>query len=368
MTVTAEAALERADALLADPSGRAAPLWGLPHADKDLARAGVRTTGSRLTASLVPEASDPIVEVVDAAGAVSLGKTNTPEFGLPSYTENLVAPPTRTPWDPVRGAGGSSGGAAAAVAAGLLPAAVGSDGGGSIRIPAAACGIVGLKPSRGRVPALGGFGFLAGLPTAGPLARTVEDAALLLDAILPAPPRAGATAGSDLGAAWATVAPTWDGGPYLGAAMRGEGRFQLAVSTDSPWRTHPTSPWISEARALDLALAELSALGHGIQELAIPEDPGYPRVPHGLAGGRRLDPRGGSSWSCSSRSRGGWSAWALGLYAHWRGARAPRRLRAGHDRPVRAVRRRAHADARVPPPSAGTTRRTASATSPSRCR
>jgi amidase len=277
VTITAEAALERAEALEQD-AGRSAVLWGLPHADKDLvARAGVRTTyGSRLTESFVPEVSDPLIDVLDAAGAVSLGKTNTPEFGLPSYTENLVSAPSRTPWDLTRGAGGSSGGAAAAVATGLLPAAVGSDGGGSIRIPSAACGLVGLKPSRGRVPSLGGFGMLAGLPTAGPIARTVEDAGLLLDALVAAPPRTGATAGSDLGAAWATVPPTWDGGQYLGAAVRGEGRFQLAVSTDSPWRSHYDIEVGPDARAaLELAIAELSAIGHGIEELRIPETPDF---------------------------------------------------------------------------------------------
>jgi amidase len=146
-TVTADRALERAAQLQREP-GRASPLWGLPIGDKDLSRrAGVRTTfGSRLFENFVPDESDEIVEVVDRAGAVSLGKTNAPEFGLPSYTESLVAPPARTPWNTALGAGGSSGGAAVAVAAGLLPVAPGSDGGGSIRIPAAATGLVGLKP------------------------------------------------------------------------------------------------------------------------------------------------------------------------------------------------------------------------------
>ena len=144
---------------------------------------GVRTTfGSRVFDAVRAESSDEIVQVVDAAGAISLGKTNAPEFGFPSYTESLVGPPARNPWDTALGAGGSSGGAAVAVAAGLLPFAPGSDGGGSIRIPAAASGLVGLKPSRGRVPALGGMDGLAGLVSAGPIARTVADAALLLDA------------------------------------------------------------------------------------------------------------------------------------------------------------------------------------------
>ena len=115
---------------------------------------------------------------------MSLGKSATPEFGLPSYTEGLAGPPARNPWDLTLGAGGSSGGAAAAVAAGMLPFAPGSDGGGSIRIPAASCGLVGVKPSRGRVPSGSGLTGLAGLGVAGPLARTVADAALLLDGLV----------------------------------------------------------------------------------------------------------------------------------------------------------------------------------------
>jgi len=145
-TVTPEAALERARHV-EERVPTAAPLWGLPLADKDLhRRAGVPARfGSRAFADFVPDESDELVRAVDDAGAVSLGKTATPEFGLPSYTEGLVGPPTRNPWDPALGAGGSSGGAAAAVAAGMLPFAPGTDGGGSIRIPAAACGLVGVK-------------------------------------------------------------------------------------------------------------------------------------------------------------------------------------------------------------------------------
>ena len=127
---------------------------------------------------------------------VFTGKTATPEFGLPCYTETLVGPPARTPWDLERSAGGSSGGAAAAVAAGLAPVAHGSDGGGSIRIPASVCGLVGLKPSRGRISNGPLRDPVGELPTQGPLARTVADAAALLDAMAgpwpgdpyPAPP------------------------------------------------------------------------------------------------------------------------------------------------------------------------------------
>jgi amidase len=267
VTVTADAARARA-VEVADAVPRAVALWGLPTGDKDLwLRAGVPTTfGSRLGDGAPALVSDEVVDVLDAAGAVSLGKTNAPEFGLPSYTESLAAPPSRNPWDTSLGSGGSSGGAAVAVAAGLLPIAPGSDGGGSIRIPAAACGLVGLKPSRGRVPALGGMDSLAGLVTAGPIARTVADAALLLDALAAPSP-------------WSLAPRGWDGGAWLHAAVRGEGRFQLAVMTTSPWDDAYDIRIAPEAReALDLAVLELDALGHGIDELALEPDPAYARA------------------------------------------------------------------------------------------
>ena len=266
VTVTAEAALARA-ASLAESVSKSAPLWGLPLGDKDLVnRAGVRTGyGSRLMDGFAPDRSDALVEVLDAAGAVSLGKTSTPEFGLPCYTESLVAPPARTPWDTELGAGGSSGGAAVAVAAGLLPFAPGSDGGGSVRIPAAACGLVGLKPSRGLVPSGTGLSSLGGLVVPGPLARSVADAALLLDALVE---------GGDY--PFTVRAPRWDGGALLNAAVRGEGRFQLGVMTTSPWDTAYDIEIAPEASAaLALALSELDAAGHGIDEFALEPDDSY---------------------------------------------------------------------------------------------
>ena len=265
-TVTADAARERArklDTLVP----RTAALWGLASGDKDLVRrAGVRTTfGSRLLADFVPEASDELVEVLDAAGAISLGKTNAPEFGLPSYTESLVAPPARNPWRPSLGAGGSSGGAAVAVSAGLLPVATGSDGGGSIRIPAAATGLVGVKPGRGVVPSGSGLTSLAGLVTTGPLARSVADAAMVLDAMI---------AGSDY--RFSVRSPGWDGGALLGPATRGEGRFQLGVMTTSPWDGDYDIRIAPEATAaLELAVAELSAIGHGMEEISLEPDDSY---------------------------------------------------------------------------------------------
>src|SRR6202050_434511 len=187
-TITAELAAEQALAAekavaeAPDP-GSLPPLTGVPIPIKDLNMvAGVRQTlGSVAFADNVPAEDDYVTGAIRAAGAVITGKTATPEFGLPCYTETDIGPPARTPWDLSRSAGGSSGGAAAAVAAGLAPAAQGSDGGGSIRIPASVCGLFGIKPSRGRISEGPLMPDLAGLGVNGPLARTVADAALLLD-------------------------------------------------------------------------------------------------------------------------------------------------------------------------------------------
>ncbi|PPH06567.1 amidase [Rathayibacter sp. AY1C1] len=269
-TVTADRARERASSLGTGPG--TAPLWGLPSGDKDLwRRAGVRTaSGSRLREHHVPTASDEIVEVLDAAGAVSLGKTAAPEFGMPSYTETLIGPPAVTPWDTRLGAGGSSGGAAVAVAAGLLPFAPASDGGGSIRIPAAACGLVGLKPSRGRVAALSGIGGVGGLTVAGPITRSVADAGLLLEGMLE-------RTNGRLPQRWSLGAPGDGDGSFLGAAVRGEGRFQIGVLTDSPWDEEYEIALAPEARAaLDEGIAALAALGHGLEEASLPPSAPYP--------------------------------------------------------------------------------------------
>jgi amidase len=269
VTVTPERARERAAEVEASVP-HSAPLWGLPVGDKDLwRRAGVPAGfGSRLLTGYVPDESDEIVHDLDAAGAVSLGKTGAPEFGLPSYTETLVAPPVRTPWNLELGAGGSSGGAAAAVASGMLPFAPGSDGGGSIRIPAAACGVVGLKPSRGRVPSGSGLESLGGLVVDGPIARTVEDAALLLDGMM-------ARRNGRIEHRFAVVAPE-DDTAFLGHAVRGEGRYQLGVMTTSAWDLDYEIALDPDAvAALDRAVEEFVALGHGIEQTALRPDAGY---------------------------------------------------------------------------------------------
>jgi amidase len=264
VTVTGELALTQARAaetrmLDGAPSS---PLYGVPTAIKDLHQtAGVRTTfGSATTAGFVPEVSDEVVLRIEAAGMVSLGKTSTPEFGSPCYTEPDVAPPARTPFALDRMAGGSSGGAAAAVAAGLAPVAQGSDGGGSIRIPASCCGLFGLKPSRGRISGGPVYGDPVGLATNGPLARTVRDAAAMLDAM------AGPAVGDPF---WAPPLPPGDS--YLAWCGRDPGRLRIArFSTPviAAVDVHPEC-----LRAYDDATRLLEGLGHDVEEIDVP-------VPH----------------------------------------------------------------------------------------
>lgn len=250
--VTADAALARARSLAGHEPKEA--LWGLPFADKDLVpRAGVPTRfGSRLHREYIPDATADQAAVLDEAGGISLGKTNTPEFGLTGYTETQIAPPARDPWNTANGAGGSSGGAATAVAAGLLPLAPASDGGGSIRIPAATVGVVGIKPSRGRVPFASGLDSPGGLPVAGPIARTVADAALLLDVQV-----AGRSH------PFATAAP--GAGPFVDAVAAGAASLRVGMTTVSPWddaddiRLDPDA-----ARAVDVAAALLTDAGTAV--------------------------------------------------------------------------------------------------------
>jgi amidase/aspartyl-tRNA(Asn)/glutamyl-tRNA(Gln) amidotransferase subunit A len=171
------------------------PLHGVPVAIKDLFdyKAGVRNTfGSKVFVDYVPNVTTTYVERIERAGAIILGKTNVPEFGHKGITDNLLLGPTSTPFKPGKNAGGSSGGSAAAVAAGLAAVAQGTDGGGSIRIPASFCGVYGFKASYGRVAAAGrpnAFGSHTPFIFSGPLARTVEDAALLLQVMAGPHPR-----------------------------------------------------------------------------------------------------------------------------------------------------------------------------------
>ncbi|WP_110181768.1 amidase [Nocardioides solisilvae] len=254
VTVVPDLARARAAAL---PREAASPLHGVPTAIKDLhPTTGVRTTfGSAAYADHVPELSDHLVRSVEDAGMVWFAKTSTPEFGSPCYTEPEGLPPAVTPWDRTRMAGGSSGGAAAAVAAGLVPVAPGSDGGGSIRIPASCCGLVGLKPSRGRISGGPAYGDPVGLATAGPLARDVRDAAALLDVL--AGPRTGD--------------PTWapePGSTFLSACDRAPGRLRVArflepVLADT--EVHPEC-----VTAYEDASRLLESLGHEVEDVPVP--------------------------------------------------------------------------------------------------
>ncbi|PZS28591.1 MAG: amidase [Pseudonocardiales bacterium] len=263
VTVTDDAAREQAKAAeravtdARDPSALP-PLFGVPTAIKDLnLTAGVPTKlGSRIFADWVPDFDDNVVTMLRAAGTISVGKTAAPELGLPCYTETDIGPPTRTPWDIDRSAGGSSGGAAAAVASGFIPVAQGSDGGGSIRIPASVCGLVGLKPSRGRV-SRGPLDIDSSrLSALGPLARTVRDAAAFLDAVAipqpgdPDPP-----------------APLPSGETFFGWCERDPGSLRIGRYLDSPIESD-VDPQVRAAWEQTATL--LQSLGHEILDVSAP--------------------------------------------------------------------------------------------------
>ncbi|MDY6892094.1 MAG: amidase family protein [Chloroflexota bacterium] len=188
VTVNADLAIEAAkqaeDAVMKNEA--VGPLHGVPVSIKDLIfTKDMRTTmGSRLMEHFIPEEDAVAVARLKEAGAIVLGKTNTSEFGLKTLTDNLVFGVTRNPWCLERTCGGSSGGAAAAVASGLGPLAVGTDGGGSIRIPSSCCGVFGLKPQFGRIPRYPAFPTSSILVHEGTITRTVEDAALMLNTIV----------------------------------------------------------------------------------------------------------------------------------------------------------------------------------------
>src|SRR4051794_14726435 len=212
--------------------------------------------GSRFVAGHRPDHSAYLVHRLREAGFVIVGSTNLPEFGILPTTEPRHSGPTRNPWDLERTPGGSSGGSAAAVAAGMVPLAHGNDGGGSIRIPAACCGLVGLKPSRGRVsrgPDLGD----SYLSCDGVLTRTVAETAQLLDVL----------AGYEVGdATWAPRPAE----PYAAAFRRDPGRLRVAISAQNSLGVEVDEECL---RGMEEAGALLAALGHEVEE-AVPALPG----------------------------------------------------------------------------------------------
>jgi amidase len=230
------------------------PFAGVPFLIKDIAQdyAGVpSTSGSRALRNWVPPVHAEIVRRFLGAGLVIFGKTATPELALKGTTETALWGATRNPWDPERSPGGSSGGAAAAVAAGIVPMAGASDGGGSIRIPAAYCGLFGLRPSRGRVPPGPLHGeFWDGASSEHVLTRSVRDSARMLDVL----------AGADAGAPFVIAPPQR---PYAEEVAREPGRLRIGFCVRSPLGT-PVDP--ACAQGVRDAAELLESLGHQVEE------------------------------------------------------------------------------------------------------
>jgi amidase len=208
VTLTAEQALAQAHEQdqLATRGEFAGPLHGLPVAHKDNhLTAGIRTTfGSPIRADFVPDTNELVIERMKQAGVITLGKTNIPEFAAGGHTFNEVFGTTRNPYDLSVTAGGSSGGAAAALATGMHPLADGNDMGGSLRLPAGYCNVIGLRPSAGRVPVHPAVDGYTGLSVQGPMARTVDDVALLLS-VMAGPDRRSPISLEEPGGSFAAV-------------------------------------------------------------------------------------------------------------------------------------------------------------------
>jgi amidase len=231
------------------------PLYGVPYSIKDLTwTRDIRTTmGSKNYEHFMPPADAEITVRMRNAGGILLGKTATPEFGGRPTTEGGLCPPARNPWNPAHTAGGSSGGAAAAIAAGMGAVAEGSDGGGSIRIPSSCCGVVGLKPSRGRLTFAPVYGEAwAGLATSGPIARSVRDAAMFLDVL----------AGPVVGDPYWAPPPTK---PFSAALAKLPAKLRLAAISESA-----IGAVDSEVKAaFDSALKTFQELGHTVEPIKL---------------------------------------------------------------------------------------------------
>ncbi|MFC7451347.1 amidase [Rhodococcus daqingensis] len=265
VTVRAEQALAEADAVAARPDLAALPLAGVPIAIKDnVPVAGHRLGNGSKASSREPSPADhPVVARLRAAGAVVVGLTAVPELCLWGTTDTPDTV-TRNPWNPGRTTGGSSGGSAAAVAAGMVPAAHGADGMGSIRIPAAGCGLVGIKPGLGVVPAELGKDSWFGMAENGPLTTTVEDAALMLsvmadrpelaDLAEPGPLRIAVATGSPL--PLVRVDPHWRAGAEGAAAVLGGAGHHLTTAR----LPYPANPMVILARWMGGAATDVTGL------------------------------------------------------------------------------------------------------------
>ncbi|MBC3786641.1 amidase [Spirosoma utsteinense] len=232
---------------------------GVPFLLKDLELEWAGTplrSGCRGYGNYVSPIDSEVVKRLKAAGLVLFGKTNTPEFGLTPYTESKLYGPARNPWKPTHSPGGSSGGSAVAVAAGIVPAATASDGGGSIRIPAACCGLFGLKPSRGRVTLGPNFSEMwGGAVVSHAITRSVRDSAGLLDAI----------AGPFTGDPYGIAAPEW---PFVQEVRREPGHLRIAFSTQALMEAQPTDPVC--VKAVQDTARLLESLGHTVEEVPLP--------------------------------------------------------------------------------------------------
>ncbi len=256
LTVTADLAMEEAKAAdLRIGRGEAAPLTGIPVGLKDaLVTKDVPTTcASKILESFIPPYDGTAVARLKAAGAVLLGKLNMDEFAMGSSTENSAFGLVKNPWDTERVPGGSSGGSAASVAAGEVTVSLGSDTGGSIRQPASFCGVVGMKPTYGRVSRYGLVAFASSLDQIGPFARTVEDAALTLSAIAGHDPRDSTSVKKPF--------------PDLRAALTGDVKG-LKVGVPKEYFIPGTDPEVD--KAVRDAIATLQGLGAEIREVSLP--------------------------------------------------------------------------------------------------
>jgi aspartyl-tRNA(Asn)/glutamyl-tRNA(Gln) amidotransferase subunit A len=259
ITVAADRALEAAERADSQRrSGEVGPLAGIPIAHKDIfCTYGLKTScGSRMLDSFVAPYSATVVERLEQAGVVMLGKTNMDEFAMGSSNETSWYGPVKNPWDETRVPGGSSGGSAAAVAAYLCAAATGTDTGGSIRQPAALCGLTGLKPTYGRVSRWGMIAFASSLDQAGPMTRTAEDAALLLQAM----------AGFDPRDSTSSQEPVPDYRAGLGRDLAG-----LRIGLPKEYFGAGLDAVV--AASVEAAIAEYRRLGAQIREISLPNSP-----------------------------------------------------------------------------------------------